>query len=547
MAAADDRTVGTNVDRLRNLTLLDWLLSAAIVLAAGVMVRAAFVQGIGYDAAFDIEAFLTVSAIPDSTDLAQAYELAPITSEFYGLLTFQVASVLAGLTGQSLDPNTFASYLTHHLVISALALLGAIAAGVSVARATASRTAGLLTTALISFTPLWLGMGSMNYKDMPVASGLSLLSLGLILTGRVSRPSALPTITAFLLTGLGSFIALGTRAGAIALVGALIGLTALVRLVHGLRHRNFTPLLLTLVLGAWSLAFSALGLLLTNPFARIDLLQWMQDSIEISRNYVWVGVIRTAGQDLPSDQLPWWYAPAWLLAQLPILTTVLIALGLVVLAWVTIKGKAGLLDRSTIGALSPLFIQGWALPIVIIASGAVLYDGIRHMTFALPGILAVAALPLAAVLPATPRSNIPVSSRVTKVLVIASAVVLTASAFATLRWYPYTYAFINPIAGLQKEPRAWELDYWGLSSREGMDRLRAQGLTSVAIEPAEETGRPFGVTNKYQATEATAATGIAHGSYVFRRWDLVFRQDWCTRTFTIERDGQILGEGGTCP
>lgn len=546
MAAVDDRTVGPNVDRLKNLTLLDWLLSAAIILAAGVMVRAAFVQGIGYDAAFDMEAFLTVSAIPDSTELAQAYELAPITSEFYGLITFQVASMLAGLTGQSLDPNTFSSYLTHHLVISGLALLGAIAAGVSVAWATASRTAGLLTTALISFTPLWLGMGSMNYKDMPVASGLSLLSLGLTLIGRGSRPSARLTITAFLLAGLGSFIALGTRAGAIALVGALIGLTALVRLVHGLRHRNFTPLLLTLVLGAWSLLFSALGLLLTNPFARIDLLRWMQDSIEISRNYVWVGVIRTAGQDLPSDQLPWWYAPAWLLAQLPILTTVLIALGLVVLAWITIKGKAGLLDRSTIGALSPLLIQGWVLPMLIIASGAVLYDGIRHLTFALPGILAVAALPLAAVLSST-RRNIPVSSRATKVLVIASAVVLIASAFATLRWYPYTYAFINPIAGLQKEPRAWELDYWGLTSREGMDRLRAQGLTAVAVEPAEETGRPFGVTNKYQATEVTAATGIAHGSYVFRRWDLAFRQDWCTRTFTIERDGQILGEGGTCP
>ena len=546
MAAADDRTVGPNVDRLKNLTLLNWLFSAAIILAAGVMVRAAFVQGIGYDAAFDMEAFLTVSAIPDSNDLAQAYELAPITSEFYGLLTFQVASVLAGLTGQSLDPNTFSSYLTHHLVISALALLGAIAAGVSVAWATASRTAGLLTAALISFTPLWLGMGSMNYKDMPVASGLSLLSLGLILIGRGSRPSALLTITAFLLAGLGSFIALGTRAGAIALVGALIGLTALVRLVHGLRQRSFTSPILTLALGIWSLVFSALGLLLTNPFARIDLLRWMQDSIEISRNYVWVGVIRTAGQDLPSDQLPWWYAPAWLLAQLPILTTVLITLGLVVIAWVTIKGNAGLLDRSMIGALSPLLIQGWVLPILIIASGAVLYDGIRHMTFALPGILAVAALPLAAVLPSA-RSNIPVSSRVTKVLVIASAVVLTASAFATLRWYPYTYAFINPIASLQKEPRAWELDYWGLSSREGMDRLRAQGLTAVAVEPAEETGRPFGVTNKYQATEATAATGIPHGSYVFRRWDLAFRQDWCTRTFTIERDGQILGEGGTCP
>ena len=72
------------------------------------------------------------------------------------------------------------------------------------------------------------------------------------------------------------------------------------------------------------LAAPVCGLVLTwatNPIARLGTVHWLRDSIDIARKYPWdVGPIRAAGQDLHSVDLPWWYVPAWLWAQLPLLT-----------------------------------------------------------------------------------------------------------------------------------------------------------------------------------------------------------------------------------
>jgi len=534
------------VDRLKRLSSLDWVLVGATITATALMVRTVFIQGIGYDAAFEMEAFLTVSDIPGGSTLTEAYDIAPITSEFYGLLTFQLASLIAALFGTTLSPDTFFSYLVHHLVVAVLALVGASAAGFGVAAALRSRTAGLFTAALIMFTPLWLGMGAMNYKDIPVAAGLSLLSWALILLGGNQAKPVRTWILALTAGSLGAFIALGTRAGAIALVVALIGATAGIRLISGITKGSLKPFARTLTLGASAITVTTLGLIATNPIARINIVQWMQDSISISSNYIWVGLVRTAGQDLPSDQLPWWYAPIWLLAQLPVLTTLAILIGLITLVAVATRGHVKGLSRSDVLQMSPLLIQGWVLPVVVIATGAVLYDGIRHLSFMLPGIIATAAIPIAA-FQRQSTTNSSSTSRWQRVVVTVSIIVVAASAFATVRWFPYSYAFINPVAGAQKDPRAWELDYWGLTTREGVTRLRAEGLDPIAVAPAPETGRPFSVVNGEAANAATATTGEPHGVYVFRRWDAVFRQDWCTRTFIIQRDRQTLGEGGTCP
>jgi len=176
-----------------------------------------------------------------------------------------------------------------------------------------------------------------------------------------------------------------------------------------------------------------------------------------------------------------------------------------------------------------------------VVSGAVLYDGIRHLLFALPGLFALTALPVAAIT----KSRLPTAVR--GGAAIGLGLVLALSLFACARWFPYTYAFINPIAGGDRTERNWELDYWGLTAREGITRLATPGGQPVAVVPAAEPGRPFGAVTAEIADAETAATGRAHGVYVFRRWDAQFRQDWCTLTFTIQRDGQVLGEGGTCP
>ena len=122
----------------------------------------------------------------------------------------------------------------------------------------------------------------------------------------------------------------------------------------------------------------------------------------------------------------------------------------------------------------------------------------------------------------------------------AAVVVVAASLAASIRWAPYAYAFVNPIAGSNKENRAWEFDYWGVSAREGVRRLREAGYSPIFVVPGQQPGVPYGAFNH------TPTTGGKSAIYVFTRWDRASRYD-CDVIFTIKRDGNVLGEGARCP
>ena len=176
---------------------------------------------------------------------------------------------------------------------------------------------------------------------------------------------------------------------------------------------------------------------------------------------------------------------------------------------------------------------------LIVLSGATLYDGIRHLLFVVPALCVFAGVLIAYF----EGQNVCRSREIMKAFgaFIALGVVL-ASVWATTRWIPYSYAFINPIAGWDKSSRSWELDYWGLTAFEGVQRLRQEGLNPIMVLPTEETSTLFGGS----AFEEEALRGSAKstGLYVFLRGDSSLGK--CKELFRIERDAVTLGIGGVC-
>lgn len=126
-------------------------------------------------------------------------------------------------------------------------------------------------------------------------------------------------------------------------------------------------------------------------------------------------------------------------------------------------------------------------------------------------------------------------------VVLPTVVVVAASFAASVRWAPYAYAFINPIAGSNRDGQSWEPDYWGVSAREGVTRLREEGLTSIQVRPAPQVGSPYG------GQSPTDTFDEKTGLYVFYRWDTRAANFGCAVIFTITRDGRVLGEGARCP
>jgi hypothetical protein len=500
--------------------------------------------GIGWDAPTDTASALQVQAIPSSDSLAQAYDSVYLNSEFYGIFIQQFADLLHTIfTGSThhLQPGDSATYLYQGGIALALSVVSVTALAIAVGLVFRSVLAAAFAWSLTLATPLWLGMSHLDFKDVPVAAGLNLITAGLVFSIVIEKPRT-ATLLGVLTAGTGAAVALAVRPGSFLLLSAFLFATCGAFGAWGWARGRPRAALPAAIASLAALTIALAFVRATNPIARIDLVQWLHDASKNSLAYPWDGPIRVAGGDVRSGHLPWWYVPAWLGAQLPLLTIATLVVGLTVLGATIfgrrVPGRGGTAggDGDRMIALVPLALQGIVVPVGILLSGAVIYDGIRHLLFMLPALIALAAGGLALLERRSARG-----SRWRIALPTLAALTVAASLFDSARWAPYAYAYINPIAGHNTHSQSWELDYWGASAREGVARLHKAGLTSASVQPAQTVGVPFG------AAPYTGVFGASSGIYVFSRWGFTAGTFGCNALFTIKRDGHELGEGAECP
>jgi hypothetical protein len=521
-------------DAVRRLAVLALVLLG--LSSIGVACWSAVNGGIGWDTRSDTDAALTVRSLDTSQPLRQAYEAVPGTSEFYGVFVYQLADRLHFLTSGSTEPLTIedaSTWVYGALATILLSTVAITALAIALALLLRSLLAGAFVWSLTLATPLWLGMSHVDLKDSPAASGMTLVTAGLILA-LVLEGRAKAICAGAVVAGAGGAIALSSRPGSFVLLAAVAGGTASAALARGALRRRWSTALRVAAAAASAIVCAVGFTWATNPLARIDLVHWLHDSYEIARSYPWnSGPIRVAGMDVRSTDLPYWYVPAWLGAQLPLLTLAAVLGGLALLVAHVLR-RRGRVDGRTAIALVPLALQALVLPAAIVLGRAVLYDGIRHLLFVLPGLIAFAGVGIALL------DGGSSGRRVRVVLALGAVAVVSASLCASIRWSPYAYAFVNPVAGHDRTGRDWELDYWGVSGREGVRRLEQRGYAPVYVEPSQGVGVPWG------AVDGDVVTGGRAGVYVFLRWTRA--SDYgCSVLFTIERDGQVLGEGARCP
>jgi hypothetical protein len=514
------------------------IVATLIALGLGAIVVACWslaAGGAGWDAPSDTLGAHQVRAIPTSDTLAQAYKAARLNSEFYGVFIQQSADLVHRVfTGSphQLQYGDSTTYLYQGAITLALSVLSVTALAIAVGLVFRSALAAAFTWSLTLSTPLWLGMSHLDYKDVPVAAGLNLITAGLMFSV-VIRPHRTATLLALLLEGVGATVALATRPGSLVLLGVFLAASCGAFGAWGWFHGR--PRIPAAIASPAALAIALVFVWATNPIARIDLAQWLRDAQNISRAYPWYGAVRVAGVDVQANHLPWWYVPAWLGAQLPVLTNAVLITGLIVVGAVVAR-RCGTQAGVTTIALVPLALQGIAIPLAILLSRSIIYDGIRHLLFALPALIALAAGGLVLLERRYPRG-----SRWRTALPLIATATVAASLIDSARWAPYAYAYINPIAGHNTQSQSWDLDYWGASAREGVTRLHKKGLTSVTVEPTADVGLPFG------GIPFTGKFGRHAGIYVFSRWNYTAARFGCKVLFRIKRDGHELGEGAECP
>ncbi len=189
--------------------------------------------------------------------------------------------------------------------------------------------------------------------------------------------------------------------------------------------------------------------------------------------YWWNNTVLYRGEFVPATQLPWHYALVWIGITTPVLY--LSALGLSLLATLGRLGRDRWPDWVGDESVQDLFFVALlGLPLLaVITLKSVLYDGWRHLYFVYPALLLlalrgwVAAWRWLAKITAATRWQFAPGA-----WLIATALSMAAIAAQMIEAHPNQQVYFNFFAGADVAQR-YELDYWGLSFRQGLEYIAA--------------------------------------------------------------------------
>ncbi len=361
------------------------------------------------------------------------------------------------------------NYETAHLMNALVGLLG-VAAVYRIGFAFDGPRGGFWAALLLLATPSWYGHMFNNPKDIPFAVGIA-WSLYYMIRAAPHFPRVPAAVT--LKLGLALGLTLGIR---IAGVFALIYLGAALTLWACLRWResgfaaawrdSWRAILGFLVPGllvAWSVMLAAW------PWAQQDPLRHPWQALTTFSNNPWNLDTLFEGRLVNSLHLPPDYLPVYFLVRMPELVLALLGVALV-LAGAALVRRRGLPEWP---AFAPYFVLGFAavFPFVFfVVFRPVTYDGIRHFLFVLPPLAAISGLALTRIF----------SALAARPLWARGA--FTAIAVTYLGWHggfmrelhPHQYVYYNQfVGGVDGAEDRYELDFWGNSYHEAVDRLVA--------------------------------------------------------------------------
>lgn len=393
-----------------------------------------------------------------------------------------------------------AAYDARRVVINLFGFVGLAAAGALAWLLLGSWRWGVLGASLLAAVPMWTGHAMFNIKDVPVAAGYTLLTAGLVAVTVVRRRFALLGAGAAI-TG-GTFVAVGTRPG----MWPAIALSAVV-LVAGMwwvcvPRRTLRNAIL--VLGAaLVVAYGALVWLYPNVFAAP--LTMALESARASSDFpVGAATMVTAGIH-HGVRATWFTVPVWFAAQLPVVITLLAAVGLGagVLSFLRARRttKHGDRDGAVRLGVALVAMQALALPLAAMAQRAVIYSGVRQLLFVVPAVAVLAAYGLQR---AFGWRRLPERRWWRPAVGTVAALGLVVPTVAQVRLFPYGYMFFNAATATRPVNGNWATDYWRTSAGElaaatgSFDPVREHVVTGGQwdAEPIPGGCRPGGLVTR---------------------------------------------------
>jgi hypothetical protein len=224
--------------------------------------------------------------------------------------------------------------------------------------------------------------------------------------------------------------------------------------------------------------------------------------------------VKYMGRFLRPGEVPWHYTLVWIGISTPIVHLACFAGGLAAAAAGLFKRGPGLpIRRRNV----VLLVAWFFIPIVYLpVSGAVVFDEWRHVFFIYPALVGIGLLGIVSAIEAIRRwFKGPGRMAATGLLAGALAVGIGSSVVTMISDHPFEHVYFNAIVGgIEGADGRFDLDYWGLSYRRGLEYVLEEdrspvvgvsvysrpGISNAAILPTEQRSRLEFIADPYQAT-----------------------------------------------
>ena len=375
----------------------------------------------------------------------------------YGVAFEVPAVVLEKLLGLA---DTRDIFMFRHLLTYAFCLGGAWALYSLALRRFGDRRFALLAVAFLVLSPRLFAESFYNSKDAVFMAAFAIALNTMI--GFVLRPRAGSAI----LHALTTAFAMDVRVAAIMLPAATVAIfvvRALKREVPVRQALWIVPLYLmatvVLVVALW-------------PWLWADPLGNFGHALDAIKNFRFDQEILFRGTLIRTTQLPWNYLALWISLTTPPFYLLLLAAGASATLWRFARNGLRLW-KDEAGLQDLVFLTLLVAPLAaVVLLGSIVYDGWRQLYFVYPALLLVALRGWVVLWSGA------VAARVRRpALALATAISFTVTAAWMVRAHPLQNVYFNSFAGSDHIGQ-FELDYWGLGMRRGLEHL-------LAADPAE--------------------------------------------------------------
>jgi hypothetical protein len=391
--------------------------------------------------------------------------------KYYGI-GFQIISqpiqlLLADLITNFQNINSYGAHLiSKHFVVFIFFFISGIFFHLIIKKINKNILFNYTATFLYLLYPYLFGHSLFNPKDIPF------LSLWVICTYfsidifiKLTKELYLKNIDVILISFLTAFLL------SIRISGVLIFIQYIFTLIIFLNLEKMT--LKHLLKKMYKHIFSFILLVLTvtyllypafwkNPLMFIEAINEMS-------NYINNVCTLTLGKCMFSNKLDPTYIPIWLSVKLPLI----ILIGILLLPLTEKKIFNGKAEKLTFGTL---LLSIFVIPIILILKKVHLYDEIRQIMFLIPLIFIVGL----------------VSLFIFSKKLFYTLAFLTISLFVVenIKIYPSQYVWFNTPSRFLNLSKNFELDYWGLSSRDLAENIVSQNI-SKSSKPCILTNPPW--------------------------------------------------------